>query len=318
MRETSARLLKLLGLLHTRREWSGVELAERLGVTTRTLRRDIDKLRGLDYPIGVGMGPGGGYRLGPGATMPPLLLDDEEAVGLAVGLRTATASGVAGVGDAALRALVKLEQVLPNRLRHRVAAIRISTVDTPGPTVDPAELTSVATACRDRQCLRFDYRGHSGVDSVRVVEPHELVTWGRRWYLVAWDRDRADWRTFRVDRMRCRIPTGPRFSPREVPGGDAAEFVAGGVERAWPHRATVRLSTSADSEIALRATSYGRLEPVDEHTCLLHFGADTPHSLAFLLGALDVDFEVVAPGELAEELLRLASRFQRAARLTRT
>ncbi|WP_158884755.1 helix-turn-helix transcriptional regulator [Amycolatopsis anabasis] len=314
MKETSARLLKLLALLQTRREWSGAELAERLRVSTRTVRRDVDKLRDLDYPIQVDMGPAGGYRLGAGAELPPLLLDDEEAVAVAVGLRTATGSSVTGIGETALRALVKLEQVLPPRLRHRIDALRVSTVEIPGtPSVDADVLTAIAAACRDRQRLRFDYHGHHGEESVRITEPHELVTWGRRWYLVAWDVEREGWRTFRVDRMRPRIPTGPRFAPREIPGGDAAAFVSRGVARMWPYQATVLLHAPADSPHARSATTYGRIEPVDEHTCRLTFGADTPHSLAFLLGALEVDFEVEDPPELADALLQLADRFRRGA-----
>jgi predicted DNA-binding transcriptional regulator YafY len=237
MKEASARLLRLLTLLQTRREWSGEELADRLGVSTRTLRRDVDKLRDLDYPVRAAMGPGGGYRLGAGAKLPPLLLDDEEAMAVAVGLRTATGGGVAGIGEASLRALVKLEQVLPSHLRHRLQALQVATVEVPGmPAVDAEVLTAVATACRDRQRLRFDYRSHRDAHSVRDTEPHQLVAWGRRWYLVAWDLERDDWRTFRVDRMRPRIPTGPRFAPRELPGGDAAAYVTRGVARMWPYR----------------------------------------------------------------------------------
>jgi predicted DNA-binding transcriptional regulator YafY len=314
MKETSARLLRLLSLLQTRREWPGAELADHLGVSTRTVRRDIDKLRDLDYPIDVGMGPAGGYRLGAGGRLPPLLLDDDEAVAVAVSLRTATGSGVAGIGETALRALLKLEQVLPHRLWRRIEALRVSTVQTPAvPAVEADELTAVATACRDHERLRFDYRDYRGTQSRRDTEPHELVTWGKRWYLVAWDLDRRDWRTFRVDRISTRTPTGPRFSPRELPGGDAAAFVARSVDQAWPHQATVKLHVPADSVIAQQATTYGRIEPVDDDSCRLHFGADTLHSLAFLLGALDVEFEVEHPPELAEELLRAAARYQRAA-----
>jgi predicted DNA-binding transcriptional regulator YafY len=317
VKETSARLLRLLTLLQTRPEWSGEALADRLGVSTRTLRRDIDKLRDLDYPVHAGMGPGGGYRLGAGAKLPPLLLDDEEAMAVAVALRTAAGWSVAGVGEASLRALVKLEQVLPSPLRHRVQSLQIATVEVPGtPTVDAEVLTTVATACRDRQRLRFDYRDHRDAHSVRATEPHKLVTWGRRWYLVAWDLERDDWRTFRVDRLRPRVPTGPRFAPRDLPGGDAAAFVARRVAQMWPFQATVRLHAPADAPAARRCATYGRIEPVDEHTCLLHLGADTPHALAFLLGALEVDFDVQDAPELAEQLLRLADRFWRAVRPT--
>ncbi|WP_119730866.1 helix-turn-helix transcriptional regulator [Thermomonospora amylolytica] len=314
MKETSARLLKLLGLLQARREWPGAELAERLGVSTRTVRRDIGKLRALDYPIEVGMGPAGGYRLGSGTALPPLLLDDEEAVAVAVGLRTAAGSGVGGVGETALRALVKLRQVLPHRLWLRIESLQVANVQVPGrPSVDAGELTAVAAACRDRLRLRFDYRDRHGRERLRVAEPHHLVTWGGRWYLLAWDLDREDWRTFRVDRIRTRTPAGPRFTPREVPGGDAAAFVARGVAESWPYRATVRLHAPADSEAARSAVTYGRIEPVDERSCLVRFGADSLHALAFLLGAFEVDFDVVDPPELADQLLVMADRFRRAA-----
>jgi predicted DNA-binding transcriptional regulator YafY len=314
MKETSARLLRLLALLQTRRDWSGAELAERLGVSTRTLRRDVDKLRELDYPVHAGMGPGGGYRLGAGARLPPLLLDDDEALAVAVGLRTATGAGVAGVGEASLRALVKLEQLLPSRLRHRMAGLQVATVELPAtPTVDAEVLTAVAAACRDHQRLRFDYLDRREVPTVRSTEPHQLVAWGRRWYLVAWDTERRDWRSFRVDRLTPRVPTGPRFAPRELPGGDAAAFVASGVARLWPFQATVRLHAPADSPAARACANYGRVEPVDQDSCLVHLGADTPHALAFLLGALEVDFEVLDSPELAEQLRRAADRFHRAA-----
>jgi predicted DNA-binding transcriptional regulator YafY len=314
VKETSARLLRLLTLLQTRREWSGQDLADQLGVSTRTVRRDVDKLRDLDYPVDAIKGIAGGYRLGKGAQLPPLLLDDEEAVAVAIALRTATGSSVTGVGEASLRALVKLEQVLPSRLRHRVDAMRVSTVPTPGtaPTVDAEVLTAIAVACRERQRLRFDYQGHGGAESVRVTEPHELVVWGRRWYLVAWDIERADWRTFRVDRMRPRVPTGPRFTVRELPGGDPAAFVSRSVAQRWPYQAVLRIHTSADSPQARWWSTYGRVEPVDEHTCLLHVGADNPRGLTFLLGAMDVDFEVTHGPELAEHLRHVANRYLRA------
>lgn len=314
MKETSARLLRLLTLLQTRREWSGAELADRLGVSTRTVRRDVDKLRDLDYPVHAGMGTTGGYRLGGGAKLPPLLLDDEEAVAIALGLRTAAGGSVAGIGEASLRALVKLEQVLPSRLRHRIDALQVSTVEAgiTAPTVDAEVLTAVAAACRDHHRLRFDYRGHTGGESVRVTEPHQLVAWGRRWYLVAWDVERDDWRTFRLDRMRPRIPTGPRFAPRDLPGGDAAAFVSRSVATMWPYQTTVRLHAPADSAAARACATYGRVEPLDERTCLLHIGADNPRWLVFLLGTLEIDFEVEQPSELAEHLLRFADRYRRA------
>lgn len=319
MKETSARLLRLLTLLQSRREWSGIELADRLGVSTRTVRRDIDKLRELDYPVGAVKGIHGGYQLGAGAELPPLLLEDDEAIAVAIGLRTATGGSVAGIGEASLRALVKLEQVLPARLRHRLEAFRVSQVDTPG--IGPAQvgaevLTAIATACRDRHQLRFGYRSHDQSETVRSTEPHELVLWGRRWYLVAWDLDRAAWRTFRVDRLRPISPLGKRFSPREIPGGDAAAFVSRGVAQRWPYQTRIRLHTPVDSSAAASCAPFGRLEAVDENTCLLHAGADSPRGLAFLLGALTVEFDVDPDSELATHLRRTATRFQQAIQLT--
>src|SRR6266545_2546717 len=215
MLETSARLLRLLSLLQARRDWSGPDLADRLGVSARTVRRDVERLRSLGYPVHATSGTAGGYRLGAGAALPPLLLDDDEAVAVAVGLRTAAGGSVAGIEETSVRALVKLEQVLPSRLRHRVNALWTSTVPVPvpgdGATVDAEVLTAIAGACRDHQRLRFDYRDHGGSASVRTVEPHRLVCWGRRWYLLAWDTDRNDWRTFRVDRLQPRTPTGYRL-----------------------------------------------------------------------------------------------------------
>lgn len=217
MLETSARLLRLLSLLQSHREWSGSELAGRLGVTARTVRRDVDRLRELGYPVNASPGTGGGYQLGAGAELPPLLLDDEEAVAVAVGLRSAAGQGIDGIGESSVRALAKLEQVLPSRLRRRVGALNAFTVPLlRGPqlsAVDPGVLTELANACRDAERLRFEYRDHGGAATRRTVEPHRLVCTERRWYLVGWDVDRADWRTFRVDRVTPRPPHGPRFTP---------------------------------------------------------------------------------------------------------
>ncbi|MBO4275626.1 helix-turn-helix transcriptional regulator, partial [Microbispora triticiradicis] len=217
MLETSARLLRLLSLLQARRDWPGATLADQLGVSERTVRRDVDRLRELGYPVESTRGTDGGYRLVAGTAMPPLLLDDDEAVAAAIGLRAA--AGVAGVEEAAERAAAKLEQVLPSRLRRRVGALQTHSEpvppDRPGPAIDPAVLGVLAAACRDRERLRFDYRAHDGSSGVRIVEPYRLVSWGRRWYLVAWDTGRDDWRTFRVDRIAPRTPTGPRFPPRD-------------------------------------------------------------------------------------------------------
>ncbi|MCG8922429.1 YafY family protein [Lentzea sp. CC55] len=310
---SSARLLKLLGLLQPRREWSGAELAERLGVTTRTVRRDVEKLRVLDYPVHASMGTsGGGYRLGSGAQLPPLLLDDDEAVAVAVGLRTA--SGIENIGETAVRALLKVEQVLPSALRHRVAALEIATVPHTGsgPVVESGLLTLVGTACRDRQRLRFGYAGHSGEESLREVEPHRLVTWGRRWYLVAWDVLRDNWRTFRLDRMNVRTPFGVRFTPREIPGGDAGAFVAARVADRWPVQGVVRLGVPASQAVEWR--SYGEVSAVDETSCHVRVGGETIEDVVFMLASITVEFEVVSPPELSAALLRAADRFRRAAR----
>jgi predicted DNA-binding transcriptional regulator YafY len=312
--QTSARLLRLLSLLQARRDWSGPELADRLAVTTRTVRNDMQRLRGLGYPVHATPGVAGGYRLGAGAALPPLLLDDDEAVAVAVGLRTAAGGTVTGIQETSVRALAKLEQVLPSRLRHQVNALQTATVEVPasGPTVDSAVLTAIAGACRDHQRLRFDYRDHEGSASLRTVEPHCLVHDRGRWYLVAWDTDRQDWRTFRADRIEPRTPTGPRFTPRDPPDGDVATYLLRGVGSAmWRYRARVRVHAAA-AAVAGRLPPAVLVEAVDEHTCIVSVGSDTPHMLAVYLGMLDVDFEVEEPPELVERLLTLADRYRRA------
>ena len=314
--DTSERLLKLLSLLQARPEWTGPELAERLEVSGRTVRNDVERLRRLGYPVQASPGVGGGYRLGAGAALPPLLLDDEEAVAVAVGLRTAAGGAVAGIEETSLRALVKLEQVLPSRLRHRVNALHsaLAAVQGGGPTVDAEVLTAIAAAIRHGQRLRFDYRHHDGSASVRDVEPHRMVSWGRRWYLVAFDADRRDWRTFRVDRVRPRTPAGPRFTPRRVPGGDVTAYVEKTVGRAtWRYRARVLLHAPAPS-LAGRLPPAVELEPVDDRTCIATAGADDPTVLALYLGLLDVDFDILDAPELAGTLARLADRYTRASR----
>src|SRR5205823_11600245 len=227
MSETSSRLLELLSLLQGRRDWPGAELAERLEVSGRTIRRDMERLRGLGYPVESLTGPAGGYRLRAGTAMPPLLLDDDEAIAIAVGLRTAARASVSGIEETSIRALVKLEQVLPAHLRRRVAALGWATVAAPatGPTVDPQHLTTIAAACRDSECLRFHYRSRDGAETRREVEPHSLVNLGRRWYLAGWDRGREDWRTFRLDRLSRPAATGVRFAPRKLPAKDVAAYV---------------------------------------------------------------------------------------------
>jgi predicted DNA-binding transcriptional regulator YafY len=314
MLQTSARLLRLLSLLQARADWSSQELADRLGVTTRTVRNDVQRLRSLGYPVHASPGVGGGYRLGAGAALPPLLLDDEEAVAVAIGLRTAAAGSVTGIQETSVRALAKLEQVLPSRLRHRVNALQAATVEiaASGPTVDPEVLTAIAGACRDYQRLRFDYRDHDGSATIRTVEPHRLVHDRGRWYLVAWDVDRQDWRTFRADRIQPRIPTGPRFVPRELPGGDVATYLRRGVGSAtWRYRARVRVHAPA-AAITGRLPPAVLVEAIDEHTCIINVGSDTPQMLAVYLGMLDADFEVGEPSELLEQLRRLADRYRRA------
>src|SRR5690349_22420972 len=227
MSDTSSRLLNRLSLLQARRDWPGATLAERLEVSPRTIRRDVGRLRGLGYPVESVTGRAGGYRLAAGTAMPPLLLDEDEAIAIAVGLRTAARASVTGIEETSVRALVKLEQVLPAHLRRRVAALGSATIVAPaeGPTVDPAHLTTIAAACRDAECLRFHYRSRDGTATRREVEPHALVNLGRRWYLVGWDRGRADWRTFRVDRVRRPVATGARCAARRLPAGDPATYV---------------------------------------------------------------------------------------------
>ncbi|MCL6734183.1 helix-turn-helix transcriptional regulator [Streptomyces neyagawaensis] len=400
MLETSGRLLRLLALLQTHRERdrSGAELAEHLGVSRRTLRRDVERLRDLGYPVHAARGAAG-YRLGAGASLPPLLLDDEEAVAVVVGLRTAADGTVAGIEEASLRALSKLEQVLPSRLRHRVTTLHTATVRAgaaPAPTVSPDTLMTIAEACRRREHLRFTYTsphvtsphtaeppvppttagvgddagdedgwadadgavegapdgggpggggsvagrtvgGGSGYDgsdpgvprteragargadparsgdirAVRCVEPYNLVSFDRRWYLVAWDLDRADWRTFRVDRLVPRTPTGPRFAPRPIPEGDAATYLAHRLSsRTWPVRATVTLHEPVSAVADRVWPGMGVLEPLDDHSCLLHLGADTPRDLAWMITSVDADFSLApdAPPELTEALHTQATR----------
>ena len=318
MLDTSARLLRLLSLLQTRPEWSGPELADRLGVTTRTVRRDVDKLRGLDYPVEVGYGPGGGYRLGSGAALPPLLLDDDEAVAVAVTLRTAAGSGVAGTGETALAALLKLERILPSRLRHRVAAMPVSIVaPRVASAVDPAVLAVLGAACRDRRVVEIDYTARDGTASRRRVEPVHLVAWGRRWYLAAWDRDRDDWRTLRVDRLVPRLgpdglPTGPRFAPREIPGGDPAAFVAQRVADVRPFRCVVRVAASAERVRATIWTDQVRVDALGPDSCRVTLASDDARSAALILTGLDAEFVVESPDALAEELRAIAARYTRA------
>ncbi|GAA3021516.1 YafY family protein [Streptosporangium longisporum] len=311
MLETSARLLRLLSLLQQHRDWPGPQLADRLGVTVRTVRRDVDRLRELGYPVHATIGNVGGYRLEAGAAMPPLLLDDEEAVAVVVGLRTAANGTVAGIEETSVRALAKLERILPSRLRYRVSALDAATVaqHRPGAVVPAETLTTIAAACRDHQRLRMDYRDHDGTDTVRTVEPHRLVHAERRWYLVAYDLDRAGWRTFRVDRLRPRTPAGPRFTPREPPSGDIGGYAswAVGVDR-YRYQARFTMHAAA-AQVAERVPSdAGTVEAVDEHTCTLRAGSNSLDGLALYVTLLGFDFTVHEPAELVEHFGTLHAR----------
>jgi predicted DNA-binding transcriptional regulator YafY len=319
---TSARILKLLSLLQTPREWPGSELAERLEVSLRTVRRDVERLRELGYPVRATMGAVGGYKLVAGAAMPPLLLDDEEAVAIAVGLRAGAAQAVAGIEEASVRALAKLEQVLPSRLRQRVGALGAATepmLTWERPTVDPDTLTTVAAAITAHERLRFGYRSHDGTASDRLVEPHRLVSAGRRWYLVAYDSERGDWRTFRMDRVSGPARTGVRVPPRRLPADDAATFVTQQLSAlARTYRAVVTLHAPAAQVAGRFGDGPGDVEPIDAHSCLVRSHTDTLEWLALRLATLGCDFEVHEPPELADYLRALGERATRAsARLPR-
>ncbi|WP_280267081.1 helix-turn-helix transcriptional regulator [Nocardia wallacei] len=317
MTDTPARLLRLLSLLQTPRDWPGSELAERLGVTDRTVRRDIDRLRELGYPIDATLGAAGGYRLAAGAAMPPLLLDDEEAVAVAVGLRAAAGQAVAGIEEASVRALAKLEQVLPSRLRRRVrvvgAATSASTGD--GPLADPEVLSALAAAATNRERVRFTYRDAAGNDSRRHAEPAGLAVSGRRWYMVAFDLDRAAWRSFRVDRLSSPRATGARFAPRPLPAADAAAYVAG-QRTDWgtpKYRVDITIHAPAHRVAGRLGDDPGAVLPLDEHRCrLTEERDDDPHWLAARLLSLGAEFEVRESPELAEGLARLRARADRA------
>ncbi|MEU5950838.1 YafY family protein [Streptomyces sp. NPDC047525] len=328
MPKTSGRLLSLLSLLQTRREWPGALLAERLAVSPRTVRRDVDRLRELGYPVAAIKGPDGGYRLDAGAELPPLLFDDEQAVALAVALQIATTTG-AGIEEAAARALATVRQVMPARLRRRVDTLQVTAVERPStrpnPQVDSRVLLALGAAVHAREELRFDYAPVSPPDTddggpagppPRRVQPHHLVTWGGRWYLVAWDLDREDWRTFRADRITPRTPTGPRFSPRDVPGGDVAAFVAGRFQGSdgsgdWPCRGEVILDLPA-ADVS-RYSREGIVEELGPDRCRLVLGSWSWPGLAAAIGMFDADIEVVGPAELKDAFAHLARRYADAA-----
>jgi predicted DNA-binding transcriptional regulator YafY len=316
MLETSVRLLHLLALMQSRRDWTGAGLAERLDVTTRTVRNDVERLRTLGYRVQSTTGHAGGYRLEAGNNLPPLLLDDDEAVAVALGLVAAASGSVSGIEETSLRALMKLEQTLPSRLRHRVDVLRSATVTAAagGPTVDAATLTTIADAARRHEQLRFDYLDRDGETTRRRAEPHRLVHTGRRWYLLAWDADRQDWRTFRADRIRPVTPNGPRFEPKEPPE-DALTHVLGDIgSRAWRYQARIRLAASAEAASELLPAGSGLMSPLDDGGCLWETGSDSLTDLAAYIARLDLDFTVESPPELRACLDRLAARFTEAAR----
>ena len=312
--DTATRLLRLLSLLQTRREWTGSELAERLGVTVRTVRRDVDRLRELDYPVDATPGVAGGYRLAAGAAMPPLVLDDEEAVAVAMGLRTAVGGTIGGIEETSVRALAKLEQVLPSRLRRRVNALQSVVVPMTGggPTVDPGILTIIANACRDHERLRMDYRSAHGTALRRIIEPVRLAWTGRRWYLLAWDTDRGDWRTFRVDRIAAPPTPAGRFPPREPPETDVAAYISRAIGSApYAHRATVLLHASAEQARQVVSPAAGMIEPIDDEHCLFHTGGADFEPIPVWLARIGFEFTVLEPPELIEQVRTLAGMFSR-------
>jgi predicted DNA-binding transcriptional regulator YafY len=319
MSETSARLLALLSLLQARRDWPGSLLAERLEVSPRTVRRDVDRLRDLGYPVRASKGPDGGYRLDAGADLPPLLFDDDQAIAVAVALQTATTT-VTGIEEGALRALATVRQVMPARLRQRVDALQVTTVDRYAnrrTTVDSDQLIAIGMAVRAQEVLRFDYASPGASEDEwappRKVEPHHLVTWGGRWYLVGWDLDRKDWRTFRVDRMTPKTPTGPRFSPRDLPAPDVATYISSRFkgQDQYPCIGEAILQAKA-SVIAQYADRRAIVEEVTPTSCRLVMSAWSWTGLAATFGMFECDLEIVGPQELKDAATQLAARYQEA------
>ncbi|MEV0703179.1 WYL domain-containing protein [Saccharopolyspora sp. NPDC050389] len=305
-----ARLLRLLSLLQSRREWSGGELADRLEVTGRTVRRDIDRLRELGYPVESTTGTAGGYRLASGKNLPPLLLDDDEAVAVAAGLLTAASGSVTGIEESSIRALAKLEQVLPARLRGRVGALAGATVPVvvrDGPQVDAGTLATIGAACRDHEVLSFDYEKRGGPTESRRVEPHSLVAVRGLWYLIAFDRDRDDWRTYRADRLVRPLATGRRFEPRALPAESPAEHIRRSIIDA-PYRYSARVTVQAAAESVrkhLHPLLPDRVAAIDEHSCSVRLGEDTLPAITrrvLDLAVLDADFAIDAPDDLRDHL----------------
>lgn len=312
---STARLLQLLSLLQLRREWTGSGLAERMGVTDRTVRRDIDKLRELGYPIQASAGVAGGYRLGAGAQLPPLLLQGDEAVAVALGLAAVATSPVAGVAESSVRALTKLEQVLPPRLRNRFASLKAAVTRIGGPSdaVDPQHLTEISAAIASRRQLSFEYERADHQRTRRVVEPYHLVDSGQRWYLVAWDTGRDDWRTFRVDRIRTHPAERARFTPRDLPARDVAAYVQEAISRS-PYRydVTVRLAGPVSQFAARVGPTAGQLFPDGDDGTLLRAGWDDADDFLGWLFSLDVDFEILGPPEFAARCRQLSRRLRAA------
>jgi predicted DNA-binding transcriptional regulator YafY len=315
MSSTSSRTLRLLSLFQAHRYWSGADLADRLNVSERTLRRDVDRLRELGYPVEAHRGIDGGYELAAGAALPPLAVDDDEAVALVIGLRTAAQGSVAGIEESAIRALTKIVQVMPPRLRRRVDALSAVTVPAVwggGPSVDAGVLTTIAQACRDEERMRFSYTGQTGEVTNRHVEPHRLVSLGQRWYLVAFDLTRHDWRSFRLDRLEGPRGTGARFRPRDLPAQNAAAFVRDGIESA-PAVHTVEAVVHAPAGTVRAALGqWATIEEIDDERCRLRMTADSLNWPALALGSVGAEFEVVGPPELAEHIREWGTRFRRA------
>jgi predicted DNA-binding transcriptional regulator YafY len=311
MAATTTRALRLLSLLQTRRTWSGQELMSRLEVSERTLRRDVERLRELGYPVRAVTGPAGGYQLEAGAAIPPLLLDDDEAVAIAMGLLTAAGGTITGIEETSVRALAKLEKVLPPRIRKRVAMLQSAVVPMirAWVTVDAETLTTVAQACRDQERLRFRYRTFEGHTSERHVEPHRLVSLHQKWYLLAFDRDREDWRTFRMDRVEEPRATKFGFEPRQIPGGDAAEYVNRSLA-SRPMRYQVEAVLGVPASEVERRFRHGEatVEPIDENRCILRTQGDALEWIAFSLIWLNVEFHVRGPIDLVEYLAALSGR----------
>ncbi|TQM13478.1 helix-turn-helix transcriptional regulator [Pseudonocardia kunmingensis] len=318
MANTSSRTLRLLSLLQTHRYWPGAELAARLEVSVRTLRRDIDRLRELGYPVEANRGVDGGYQLAAGAALPPLVLDDEEAVALAVGLQAAAQGGVAGIAESSVRALAKVVQVMPPRLRRRVDALRAMTVPVTwsgdAPRTDPGVLTALAQACRDTERTEFAYAAASGERTERHVEPLRLVSLGRRWYLVAYDLTRHDWRSFRVDRVSAPATTGARFMPRTLPAEDAAAFVRASVVQPPTSWSVEVLLDAPVARVRATVDRWATAEDAGDGRCRLRMRADSLDWPAMIIGSLGADAEVVSPPELLDHLHGWARTFDRASR----